>query len=264
MDNRLLHAVCILVFIDHDKFGGGKFVDDRLIIKDQIKNLRDNYKKKFETLRDKYFLADENKMISDLRELHEPIKELIRVTKAFAKKFSEAKRERGIIDFNDMEHFALKIFDAAPEVVADYRKKFKFIMVDEYQDTNGVQEEIVQRISRGDNLFFVGDVKQSIYRFRLVDSANFKDKMNSYSCINLSKNFRSREQIIAAVNEVFKRLMNKRATEIDYDAAAQLQFGASYEVGENYFDERPEFYFIKSEKNESLQLHKSFQKFPQS
>ena len=235
--------------IKFDKFGGGKFVDDRLIIKDQIKNLRDNYKKKFETLRDKYFLADENKMISDLRELHEPIKELVLVTKNFAQKFSEAKRERGIIDFNDMEHFALKIFDAAPEVVDAYRKKFKFIMVDEYQDTNGVQEAIVQKISRGDNLFFVGDVKQSIYRFRLVDSENFKDKMNSYRCINLSKNFRSREKIISAANEIFMRLMNKRATEIDYDAAARLQFGASYEVGEKYFDERPEFYFIKPEKD---------------
>ena len=236
--------------INFDNFGGGKFVDDKLIIKDAIKNLRDSYKKKLESLRDKYFLADENKMLADVRELFEPIKELVRVTKLFAQKFSEAKRERGIIDFNDMEHFALKILDIAPEVAATYRDKFKFIMVDEYQDTNGVQEAIVQKISRGDNLFFVGDVKQSIYRFRLVDSANFKDKMYSYRCINLSKNFRSREKIIAAVNEIFKRLMNKRATEIDYDAAAALQFGASYEVGEKYFDERPEFYFIKTNKDD--------------
>ncbi len=247
--------------INFDNFGGGKFVDDRLIIKDAIKNLRDSYKKKLEALRDKYFLADENKMLADVRELFEPIKELVRVTKLFAQKFSEAKRERGIIDFNDMEHFALKILDTAPEVVATYRDKFKFIMVDEYQDTNGVQEAIVQKISRGDNLFFVGDVKQSIYRFRLVDSANFKDKMNSYRCINLSKNFRSREKIIAVVNEIFKRLMNKRATEIDYDAAAALQFGASYEVGENYFDERPEFYFIKTEDgdgNKAIEIEMRF------
>ncbi len=247
--------------VNFDNFGGGKFVEDRLIIKDAIKNLRDSYKKKLEALRDKYFLADENKMLADVRELFEPIKELVRVTKLFAQKFSEAKRERGIIDFNDMEHFALKILDTAPEVVATYRDKFKFIMVDEYQDTNGVQEAIVQKISRGDNLFFVGDVKQSIYRFRLVDSANFKDKMNSYRCINLSKNFRSREKIIAVVNEIFKRLMNKRATEIDYDAAAALQFGASYEVGENYFDERPEFYFIKTEDgdgNKAIEIEMRF------
>ena len=232
--------------IDFKRFALGKGDEQ---IKSKIKSLRDAYKKKIETLREKYFLADENKMLSDIRELHAPIKELIRVTKLFAEKFSDAKRERGIIDFNDMEHFALKIFDAAPEVAAAYREKFKFIMVDEYQDTNGVQEAIVQKISRSDNLFFVGDVKQSVYRFRLVDATNFRAKMTEYRCINLSKNFRSREKIIAAVNEIFKRLMNSRATEIDYDSAAQLQFGARYEVGENYFDERPEFFFIKSEKN---------------
>ena len=234
--------------VKFDSFGGGRFVGDKKIIKDEIKTLRDSYKGKLEKLRKEYFLADENKMIADVRELREPIKELIRVTKAFGQKFAEAKRERGIIDFNDMEHFALKIFDVAPEVAAAYRNKFKFIMVDEYQDTNGVQEAIVQKISRGDNLFFVGDVKQSIYRFRLVDSANFKDKMSDYRCINLSKNFRSREQIITAANEIFKRLMNRRATEIEYDTAAQLQFGASYEGGENYFDQRPEFYYIKKER----------------
>ncbi|MBR4903183.1 MAG: UvrD-helicase domain-containing protein, partial [Selenomonadaceae bacterium] len=186
--------------IKFDSFGGGKFIGDKLIIKETIKNLRDGYKDKLENLRKNYFLAPEGKMISDVRELFEPIKELVRITKDFAKKFADAKRERGIIDFADMEHFALKIFDDAPEVAAAYREKFKFIMVDEYQDTNGVQEAIVQKISRGDNLFFVGDVKQSIYRFRLVDSANFKDKMENYRCINLSKNFRSREKIICAVN----------------------------------------------------------------
>ncbi len=214
-------------------------------IKSRIKALHDGYKDKLIDLRKNYFLAPEAKMISDVRELHKPIKELIRVTKAFAQKFSDAKRERGIIDFNDMEHLALKILDAAPEVVETYRDKFKFIMVDEYQDTNGVQEAIVQKISRGDNLFFVGDVKQSIYRFRLVDSANFKDKMTTYRTINLSKNFRSRDKILSAVNEIFRRLMNRRATEIDYDDAAALQYGASYELGDDYFDERPEFYFIK-------------------
>ncbi len=234
--------------VKFDRFSVGRVVGDKKIIRDEIKNLRDSYKGKLEKLRKEYFLADENKMIADVRELREPIKELIRVTKAFGQKFAEAKRERGIIDFNDMEHFALKIFDVAPEVAAAYRNKFKFIMVDEYQDTNGVQEAIVQKISRGDNLFFVGDVKQSIYRFRLVDSANFKDKMSDYRCINLSKNFRSREQIITAANEIFKRLMNRRATEIEYDTAAQLQFGASYEGGENYFDQRPEFYYIKKER----------------
>ena len=241
--NKLYDAIHAVNF---SRYSAGKGDVDT---KAKIKALRDGYKDKLNDLRDKYFLADAAKMISDVRELAEPIRELVRVTKAFAEKFSAAKRERGIIDFNDMEHLALKIFNVAPEVAAAYRERFKFIMVDEYQDTNGVQEAIIQKISRGDNLFFVGDVKQSIYRFRLVDSENFKDKMAAYRCVNLSKNFRSREKIICAANEIFKRLMNKRATEIDYDAAAELQYGANYETGEKFLDERPEFYYIKPDKN---------------
>ncbi len=228
------------------KFGTCRFGKCDPDIKEKISSLRGGYKDMLLELHKKFFLADENKMLADIRELVAPIRELVRVTKDFAKKFSAAKREHGIIDFSDMEHLALKIFDAAPEVVDAYRNRFKFIMVDEYQDTNGVQEAIVQKISRGDNLFFVGDVKQSIYRFRLVDSANFKDKMASdaYRSINLSQNFRSRENIIDAVNEIFSRLMNLRATEIDYNDAAQLKFSADYLSGENYFDERPELYFV--------------------
>ncbi|MBQ3452497.1 MAG: UvrD-helicase domain-containing protein, partial [Selenomonadaceae bacterium] len=128
----------------YDKIWAVDFKTSRLgkgdaSVKATIKNLRDSYKDKLLDLRKNYFLADKNKMLSDLRELFESIKELVRVTKLFTKKFFDAKRERGIIDFNDMEHFALKILDV-PEVAAAYREKFKFIMVDEYQDTNGVQE----------------------------------------------------------------------------------------------------------------------------
>ena len=226
-----------------------KLTDSQKLIKTEIQALRDSYKDKIDTLREKYFIADEAKLLADLRELYKPILELVRVTKSFAEKFAAAKRERGIIDFADMEHFALKIFNEAPAVADFYREKFKFIMVDEYQDTNGVQEAIVQKISRGDNLFFVGDVKQSIYRFRLVDSKNFRDKMTAYKCINLAKNFRSRHQIIDAVNAIFSRLMNSQVTEIDYDEDAALKFGATFETGENYFDERPEMFIINKEKN---------------
>ena len=231
--------------VKFNRYGAGK---GDASVKAKISALRGGYKARLIDLREKYFLADENQMLADVKSLAAPIRELVRVTKAFAKKFAAAKRERDIIDFSDMEHLALDILDAAPDVAAAYRRKFKFIMVDEYQDTNGVQEAIIQKISRGDNLFLVGDVKQSIYRFRLVDAANFRDKMSNadFRCINLSKNFRSREQVLAAVNEIFKRLMNSRVTEIDYDDAAALQYGASYDGGEKFFDERPEFYYIKS------------------
>ena len=240
---------------------GGKLSDGQKIIKAQIQNLRDGYKSKINYIREKVFIADAAKIISDLRELYEPICELVRVTKAFDEKFSAAERERGIIDFADMEHFALKIFETSPAVADSYREKFKFIMVDEYQDTTGVQEAIVQKISSGDNLFFVGDVKQSIYRFRLVDSKNFREKMAAYKCINLAQNFRSRKQILDAVNEIFKRLMIGGSTEITYDDDAALKLGASYESGENYFDERPEMFIIDADSDgdeKSIELEMRF------
>ena len=220
-------------------------------VKAAIQALRNEYKSDVIALRENYFTADESKMIADVRELAAPIRELVRVTRAFAEKFSAAKRERGIIDFADMEHLALKIFDAAPDVAAWCRDKFRFIMVDEYQDTNGVQEAIIKKFSRDDNVFLVGDVKQSIYRFRLVDSANFRDKMDNaaFRKINLAKNFRSREQILAAVNEVFKRLMISDATEIVYDDDAALRYGADFAAGENFFDEPPEFFHILPDQN---------------
>ena len=242
--DRLRNKLSAITF-DTIRYSGGTKEE-----RNEIKNLRDAYKSKIKSLSDKFFIADAAKIISDLRELHEPIKELVRLTKNFAEKFAAAKRERGIIDFADMEHFALKIFETSPAVAETYRKKFKFIMVDEYQDTNGVQEAIVQKISRGDNLFFVGDVKQSIYRFRLVDSKNFRDKMTAYKCINLAQNFRSRRQILDAVNEIFKRLMVGGSTEILYDDDAALKFGAGYVDGENYFDERPEMFVINDEKSD--------------
>ena len=243
--DKLRARLAVVTFGTCRLSGGGTKLE-----REQVKALRNGYKKNVKYLLDNIFIADEAKILSDLRDLHEPICELVRVTKDFAKKFAEAKRERGIIDFTDMEHFTLEIFESAPAVAESYRDKFKFVMVDEYQDTNGVQEAIVQKISRGDNLFFVGDVKQSIYRFRLVDSKNFRDKMTSYRCINLAKNFRSRRQIIDAVNEVFSHLMVGDGTEILYDDDAALKFGASYESGQRCFDERPEMFIVDSDKDD--------------
>ena len=235
-------------FVDFDR--RRKFTPEQKIIRDKVKRLRDGYKASIKNLLEKVFIAPEAKLISDLRELYKPICELVRVTKAFARKFAEAKRERTIIDFADMEHLTLDILETSPAVAESYRDKFKFIMVDEYQDTNGVQEAIVQKISRGDNLFFVGDVKQSIYRFRLVDSKNFRDKMSSedYRRIDLAQNFRSRQQVIDAVNEIFSRLMIGGGTEINYkkDDAA-LKFGATYESGSKYFDEQPEMFIVETD-----------------
>lgn len=224
------------------------------VVKAQIKALRDSYRQRIGELRDKIFIADEKTLLADTRAVLPSVKELVRVTKAFADKFSAAKSERNIIDFADMEQFTLKIFNAAPDIADALRNNFRFIMVDEYQDTNAVQEAIIQRIARGDNLFLVGDVKQSVYSFRLVDSANFKNKLTSCRQVNLTKNFRSRKQIICAANEIFARLMNARVTEIDFDAAATLKYSATYETGARYFDERPDFFCLEFDRDDETQI----------
>lgn len=219
--------------------------------KDNLKILRDEYKEKILDLK-KIFTAPKSEIISEIKNLAAPVRQLVELTKEFDEKFSVAKRERGIIDFNDMEHLALKIFNTDKKTAETYRKKFKIIMVDEYQDTNDVQEEIIGKIVREDNFFAVGDVKQSIYKFRNAAPEIFLQKYKTYpaleNCerIDLSKNFRSRKQIVDAVNKIFRRLMTENAMEIEYDKNAELNFGATedYLPGENIFDDETEFLII--------------------
>ena len=202
--------------------------------KEQIKSLRDNgYKKRLKRLQKEYFFAPPERLIEDLRAVRPSIETLVDVTLDFAESFAAAKRERCIIDFNDMEHLALKILEDK-HIRAALRNRYQTVMIDEYQDTNAVQEAILQSIARDDNLFVVGDVKQSIYRFRLADPTLFMKKYDEYptrdDCerIELSMNFRSRRQVIDAVNFVFERLMRKDAVEIDYTDDARLNCGADY------------------------------------
>lgn len=209
-----------------------KGVGDEL--KQQTKNLRDNgYKKRIKNLQRDYFYAPSAQLLDDLRAVRPSIETLIEVTIDFADSYAAAKRERCIIDFNDMEHLALKILDDK-NLCASLRRRYQTVMIDEYQDTNAVQEAILQSIARDDNLFVVGDVKQSIYRFRLADPTLFMKKYDEYpddpDCerIELSANFRSRASVIDAVNFVFERLMRKDAVEIDYTDDARLNCGFDY------------------------------------
>ena len=149
------------------------------------------------------------------------------------------------MDFSDYEHFALRILtneDGSPSRIAEtYREHFKEILVDEYQDTNRVQEKILSCIKTGEehdgNLFMVGDVKQSIYKFRQADPSLFIEKYNRFSSsgtdsglrIDLSQNFRSRQEVLSTTNYLFKHMMDEQVGEISYDDAAQLYFGAPYD-----------------------------------
>ena len=165
----------------------------------------------------------------------------------FSKKYSEAKREKNIIDFNDIEHFALQILVKKEDnkyepthVAKRYIEKFEEIAIDEYQDSNLVQEYILNTISKGNNMFMVGDVKQSIYKFRQARPELFISKYETYRNkeekqenddlkIQLFKNFRSRKNILDFTNLVFENIMTKQLGDIDYDEKEYLNLGANFE-----------------------------------
>ncbi len=178
-------------------------------------------------------------LIKTTRETYRPMKGLFKVIKKLDKKFKELKNEKGLLDFNDLEHYALELLDYE-EVSNYYRNKFKYIYIDEYQDSNEVQETIINRIKRNNNLFMVGDVKQSIYRFRQADPGIFMSKFEEYTnqnnkknmLINLNKNFRSRKEILNSINYLFNKIMSKKLGEVEYLRENYLYNGINFETNE--------------------------------
>lgn len=192
---------------------------------DDIKKYRDELKKFIEKLKDMFALSKSDEEII-ARSLHPVMLKLIELVKAFSEGFIAVKRENSLVDFADMEQLCLLAL-ADEEVAEEYRQKFSHIFIDEYQDTNSVQDSIFKRISRGDNIFMVGDVKQSIYRFRQAEPELFLEKYRSYdgrigTRIDLNKNFRSNTAVLNATNRVFYSLMKGETGEIDYSDNAEL------------------------------------------
>ena len=195
-----------------------------------------------------------------MQEAQIAMKMLVMLVQAFAETFSEKKRQRNLLDFSDMEQFALRILTEEKEgklvpsaVAQEYQERFEEVMIDEYQDSNLVQETILTSVSREsagqNNLFMVGDVKQSIYRFRLSRPELFMGKYNSYSTqessrqrIDLDRNFRSRGEVLDSTNYIFRKLMRKEFEEIIYDDKAALHLGASFPElpDENVFTDQTE------------------------
>lgn len=246
----------ILQEIKFSTFSGGRKLPPEVEIqKDYLKTIRDNYKEKILKLREKFITNSNAEIISEMQNLAESVRQLVQVVIDFDNAFSAAKRDKNIIDFNDMEHLTLKIFNENPAVAESYQNKFQVVMVDEYQDTNGVQEEIISKIIKPQNFFAVGDVKQSIYRFRNADPTIFLDKYKNYpaaeNCerIDLSTNFRSRQSVIDAVNFVFENLMTEEKAEINYDEDARLNLGANFPAGKNIFDDKAALSIINLNKN---------------
>ena len=146
------------------------------------------------------------------------------------------KRDRDKLDFNDLEHYCARILDDET-AAAEYRERFSAIIVDEYQDSNAVQEAILNKIRRADNLFFVGDVKQSIYGFRMAEPGLFLEKLKTFcgaagKRIDLNHNFRSSQEVLTAVNQVFEKLMGPGISPIVYDEQAALRPGCPQPEGQ--------------------------------
>ncbi|MEA1975072.1 MAG: helicase-exonuclease AddAB subunit AddA, partial [Bacillota bacterium] len=200
------------------------------------KQLRDNSKKTIKKLSDKIGLKSFNQQIGDTNKLYATIKYLVGIIKKVDIQFRDKKLEKNSVDFNDLEQFALELL-RDNNISNKYREKFDYIFVDEYQDTNIIQEEIVNLIKRDNNVFLVGDVKQSIYKFRLAEPELFLSKYESFSIsekadnrrINLSKNFRTRVEILDGINYIFKDLMTKEFGEIEYNKDAYLYKGMEFE-----------------------------------
>ncbi|OPX04290.1 helicase-exonuclease AddAB subunit AddA [Geobacillus sp. LEMMY01] len=242
----------------------GKDYDERLI--DEAKSLRDQAKKKVEALRDNVFSLDPSVWLRHMREMKPIVEAIANLVRRFAVMFQATKREKGIVDFSDLEHYCLHILrrrdpetgEWQPSSAAlEYQAQFDEVLVDEYQDTNLVQEAILQLVKKGSertgNLFMVGDVKQSIYRFRLAEPMLFLDKYKRFTAdgeeggmkIDLASNFRSRREVLDGTNFLFAQLMGETVGEMVYDEAAQLKYGADYPEGE---DAAPEVMIINRQR----------------
>lgn len=218
-------------------------------LKEKVKKLRDEAKKAVDRIKKKVFFRESSELLTDLQKLYPLMKELVRVTLLFDERFKNKKKERNVLDFNDLEHYCLEILIESveadgkvtpSEVALQYKKKFEEVLIDEYQDSNLVQETLLSLVSRKEqvvpNLFMVGDVKQSIYRFRMAKPELFLEKYNTFSMkegalnlrIDLDQNFRSRENILYGINFIFNQIMTETMGEMDYDEKAALYPGANY------------------------------------
>ena len=239
--------------IKYDRLASSRGFDGDPDKLELVKSLREQAKDVVKKLCKQYFFCSPEMMIEQLERTEPMLEEVVRLTKQFADEFAAAKRRKNLVDFHDVEHFALQILvdeetEKAKKTAEEFRDTFEEIMIDEYQDSNEVQETLLRSISREErrenNIFMVGDVKQSIYRFRLARPELFMKKYDSYSLeesttqrIDLHKNFRSREEVLTCTNDIFYKIMARSLGNVEYDAEAALYPGASYPVSADFIPE---------------------------
>ena len=217
--------------------------------KEAVSGGRNGIKKEIKEMYERYFAMSLEELVEQLGRMRGIAEEILRLTLIYMDALEEKKREKHIMDFSDVEHAALRILVDEKEkehrsTSIEFKNQFEEIMIDEYQDSNQVQEEIMCAISResqGDyNMFMVGDVKQSIYRFRLARPELFMEKFATYDLseskkqrIDLHKNFRSRHEVLEFTNDIFYKIMAMDLGNVAYDADAALYYGAEYADSED-------------------------------
>lgn len=222
-------------------------------LKEEAKEIRDRVKKNISASIEKYFIFTSKQALEDIFFMYQTLDSLEKIVLEFSQEFRKRKKEKNMIDFNDIEHFALEILVkknedgtiSRTEVARKYQEKFEEIAIDEYQDSNLVQEYILSSISNGHNIFMVGDVKQSIYKFRQARPELFLEKYETYKLkeekkekddlkIQLFKNFRSRKNVLDVTNLIFDNIMSRKLGDIHYDIQEYLNLGADFpEIEEN-------------------------------
>lgn len=215
--------------------------DDQAVAKDQIKELKAGIKKRLANLSEQFFVLNETETLHIMTESKKLVEKLVSVIGLFSDAFTKEKRQRHILDFNDLEHLALDILasdsESSEQTQAALQAKYEEVLVDEYQDTNQLQEAILTRVTTTNpgNMFMVGDVKQSIYGFRLADPSLFLSKYQAYketdsngNRIILAENFRSVKNVTDVTNLIFTQIMDENVGQMAYDNDAKLVFGANY------------------------------------
>ena len=221
-----------------------KMSEEEKEAKERAKAIRDLAKANFTEIQ-KLVRTNSEETVSDINAMYTTLKAIQNLVLKFEKEFAKRKREKNIVDFNDIEHLALKILVDDNGNPTEIAKKYDFneIEIDEYQDSNSVQEYILNSVSNGHNIFMVGDVKQSIYKFRQANPKLFMGKYNEYNLpgsnenrdvdkntkILLYKNFRSRKNILDITNLVFNNIMSKKLGEIEYTEEEALNLGAGFD-----------------------------------
>ncbi|WP_347941598.1 helicase-exonuclease AddAB subunit AddA [Peribacillus simplex] len=243
--NALYEEIQNVKFGTAKRLTGGDFIKE---VTDEATKYRDKAKKIIKSLQEELFSRKPESYLRDIRELKGYVDTLVMLVKQFDDRFFAAKAEKNLVDFADLEHYCLQILtgetvdgERKPSAAAvEYRSQFKEVLVDEYQDTNLVQESILKLVTAdgeyNGNLFMVGDIKQSIYRFRLAEPNLFLGKYTRFTHdgvdsglkIDLNRNFRSRKEVLDGTNFLFQQLMGITVGEIDYDEDAQLKKGAPY------------------------------------